>query len=203
MFVMLLGTALGLDSLKNLAGILPKTVHTARKLLGKTTDSFTKLVSCTKCSTLYMMDKCIITNIDGSKTSKNCSHIKFRNHAQQYRRTPCNTPLMKSVKTFAGTSYLYPRQMYCYRGLTKSIRNKLCTPDFLQQCELWRTRHTPESRYDDVFDGQIWKDFLNPNGEPFLSLPYNFALCLNVDWFQPFNIPVVLSISQSLTFLVL
>ena len=47
MFVMLLGTALGLDSLKNLAGILPKTVHTARKLLGKTTDSFTKLVSCT------------------------------------------------------------------------------------------------------------------------------------------------------------
>ncbi len=30
--------------------------------------------------------------------------------------------------------------------------------------------------YRDVFDGQIWKDFLEPNGQPFLSLPYNYAL---------------------------
>ena len=184
MFVMLLGTALRLEVLK----ILPKTVHAGRKLLVKTTDSFAKIVSCAKCSTLYMMDKCIVTNRDGSKTSKNCTHIKFKNHPQQFRRTvTCNTPLMKSVKTFSGTSYLYPRQMYCYKSITKYIQNKLCTPDFIEQCELWRTRRGIADRYEDIFDGNIWREFLNPKGTPFLSLPYNFALCLNVDWFQPFK----------------
>lgn len=28
---------------------------------------------------------------------------------------------------------------------------------------------------------------MNPNGQPFLSLPFNFALALNVDWFEPFK----------------
>ena len=28
---------------------------------------------------------------------------------------------------------------------------------------------------------------MNPDGIPFLSLPFNFALTLNVDWFQPFK----------------
>ena len=44
--------------------------------------------------------------------------------------------------------------------------------------------------YRDVYDGQLWKDFLEPDGEPFLTLPYNYyyyAFCLNVDWFQPFK----------------
>ena len=28
---------------------------------------------------------------------------------------------------------------------------------------------------------------MSPNGIPFLSVPFNFALSLNVDWFQPFK----------------
>lgn len=39
----------------------------------------------------------------------------------------------------------------------------------------------------DIYDGRVWKSFLNPGGVPFLSLPFNFALSLNVDWFQPFK----------------
>ena len=31
------------------------------------------------------------------------------------------------------------------------------------------------------------EEFMNPDGIPFLSLPYNFAIALNVDWFQPFK----------------
>ena len=41
--------------------------------------------------------------------------------------------------------------------------------------------------YCDVFDGKVWKDFQSFEGKPFLSLPFNFALQLNVDWFQPFK----------------
>ena len=44
-----------------------------------------------------------------------------------------------------------------------------------------------QGEFNDIFDGQIWNDFMNPEGVPFLSQPYNFALSLNVDWFQPYK----------------
>ena len=187
MFLILLGKTLGLTSLKTFANFLPKSVYSARKLLGKNNDPFAKIICCPKCSTLYTMDNCTISNMDGSKTSKLCSHTKFPNHPQRSRRFPCNALLLKQVQTFAGTSYLYPRQMFCYRSVTDSIRAKLCSPDFVQRCELWRNRKIADNTFEDIFDGKIWKEFLDPCGIPFLSLPFNFALCLNVDWFQPFK----------------
>ena len=62
----------------------------------------------------------------------------------------------------------------------------LLHPTFVDQCELWRTRKAKPREFCDVYDEQIWKDFQSFNGKPFLSLPFNFALQLNVDWFQPF-----------------
>ena len=44
-----------------------------------------------------------------------------------------------------------------------------------------------EDSLTDIYDGNVWKDFMNLGGLPFLSLPYNFALAMNVDRFQPFN----------------
>lgn len=61
-------------------------------------------------------------------------------------------------------------------------------PNFVSSCELWRTRPVHNGVYHDVFDGKVWNDFLEPNGEPFfLSLPHNYGFSLNVDWFQPFK----------------
>ena len=59
-------------------------------------------------------------------------------------------------------------------------------PDFLPKFEAWRRRKV-NNTLDDIYDGQVWKNFMNPGGLPFLSLPYNFALTINVDWFQPFK----------------
>lgn len=39
----------------------------------------------------------------------------------------------------------------------------------------------------DVYDGKVWKTFQNINGRPFLSLPNNLCLKLNLDWFNPFD----------------
>lgn len=44
-----------------------------------------------------------------------------------------------------------------------------------------------EGRLDDIYDGKIWKEFYCSGGVPFLSVPYNFALTSNIDWFQPFK----------------
>ena len=40
---------------------------------------------------------------------------------------------------------------------------------------------------NDIYDGRMWNDFINPKGIAFLPLPYNFALSLTIDWFQPFK----------------
>lgn len=41
--------------------------------------------------------------------------------------------------------------------------------------------------YADVYDGNIWKEFLEFEGKPFLSVPFNFGFSLNIGWFQPFK----------------
>ena len=38
-----------------------------------------------------------------------------------------------------------------------------------------------------VYDGRIWQEFQSVNGIPFLSLPFNYAFLINIDWFQPYK----------------
>ena len=42
-------------------------------------------------------------------------------------------------------------------------------------------------QYCDVYDGRVWREFLTYDGQPFLSVPFNFAFQLNINWFQPFE----------------
>ena len=55
----------------------------------------------------------------------------------------------------------------------------------LSNCQLWRSRPV-NNLLSDLYDGQIWKEFLNIGGSPFLAAPYTFGLMLNIDWFQPY-----------------
>ena len=38
-----------------------------------------------------------------------------------------------------------------------------------------------------MYDGLIWGKFQSVNGTPFLQVPNNLGLILNVDWFNPFK----------------
>ena len=42
----------------------------------------------------------------------------------------------------------------------------------------------PDDLIGDLYDGKVWKD-LEQNG--FFDSPYNLAVTLNVDWFQPYK----------------
>ena len=94
---------------------------------------------------------------------------------------------MKSVKTSAGTTVLYPYQVFCYQSLIAALQCFMRKPSFVERCELWRSRKVMQDGLCDIYDGRIWKEFMNPDGRSFLSVPYNFALALNVDCFQPFK----------------
>ena len=44
------------------------------------------------------------------------------------------------------------------------------------------------------YDGRVWQDFENYEGEPFLAAPRNYALMLNVNWMQSIVPPDMLQV---------
>ena len=175
------------DVFDRFANTLPKTLHLAKKILGPRRDMFLKHTTCPKCKSLYNTEDCRIVLPDKTVVSKKCSHVEFPLHPQLARRRPCETVLLKTVRTSAGTTFLYPRNLFCYKELTGSLYDFVSRPDFIDQCELWRNRQVAIGVYSDVYDGKVWEEFQVHEGVPFLSVPYNFGLSLNIDWFQPFD----------------
>jgi hypothetical protein len=99
-------------------------------------------------------------------------------------RLPCGSLLLKTVELAA---HFYPFVTYCYLGLDVSLQVLLNRPNFFNTCELWRTSKEKAGLLKDVYDGKIWKEFQCFNGEPFLSETGNYALMLNIDFFQPYK----------------
>ena len=77
--------------------------------------------------------------------------------------------------------------MYCCTSIIDILKEKLQSPKFIHACEEWHNRAVTDGTYEDIYHGNIWKEFLSPGGVRFLRLTYNFGLCLNVNWFQPFK----------------
>ena len=145
-----------------------------------------KSLCCPCCSAIYSLDSCIDKQSNGKTISKQCPFVRFPLHPQRQHRKPCTATLMKTVRTSAGTTALYPRMLYCYKSVTDSLQQLILHLGFLRR-EKWRTRLIQDNTMEDVYDGQVWKDFMQYDGRPFLSVPLNFAFSLNIDWFQPFQ----------------
>ena len=54
-------------------------------------------------------------------------------------------------------------------------------------CEHWRSRQVGESVLNDIYDGEVWKNFKWRDGSHFFNLERRYGLMLNVDWFKPFK----------------
>lgn len=186
-FMLTLSTILGIHTLREFALQLPKSTIAGRRVLGTDVDGFTRWACCQSCSSIYPADECKLKLPNGQFVSKKCSFVRFPNHPQLWRRKTCGCSLLKTAKTSAGTTILRPVQVYCYRSIVSSLKEFLQRSDFFNQCERWRSRSTEPDTLYDVYDGSMWKDFMEVEGVPFLSVPYNYALSLNVDWFQPFK----------------
>ena len=59
--------------------------------------------------------------------------------------------------------------------------------DYFNLCESWKLRKTFPGIMYDVFDGEVWKKFSDPEKMDFLNHPGRICLMLNVDWFQPYK----------------
>ena len=80
-----------------------------------------------------------------------------------------------------------PQKIFVYYSIIESLQKLIKMPGFRSKCEEWRNRYVPDGWLADVYDGQLWKDWMKPNSVPFLEVPGNLALMLNIDWFQPFE----------------
>jgi len=146
---------------------------------------FTKYACCVKCDEVYPLDDCV-ERIGSRKTSSICSHISFPNHPRGVDRRPCGAVLMKEVQ-MGSELFFYPFKTFCYKSIIESVRELCARSGFLQKCESWRNRVIEDSVFMDIYDGQVWKDFMAPGGLNFFVDPHNLGLMLNVDWFQPYE----------------
>ena len=114
-FLKVLVSGFRLANLEETVKRIPRNIYTARKYVGGGhIDRFMKYASCPKCHHIYPIDSCKVILPDKTVVSAKCTNVVFPHHPQWIRRSPCDSVLMKQVKTPYGTTSLYPRQMYCY-----------------------------------------------------------------------------------------
>ena len=167
-----------------IAQFFPKSLYRAKQTtVGRVT--FKRYVVCRKCHQLYHIQDCIK---GGSiPTSKRCPFKQFPDHIHAKMRKECECLLMKRVELSNRKFIHYPFLTYCYMSLKESIQNLFNRPKFAQSCEHWRTRLSSRGMLKDVYDGKVWQEFVDYEGQPFLSQYHNLALMLNMDFFQPFK----------------
>ena len=186
-FIALLAHSFNLPRLQAFAAKLPRGIHSARNHVSSTRNEFQIYVCCPECHQIYDYKQCIVHLPGGQQESKKCDYIKFPSHPLPHYRKACGAVLMKAVRTSTGRMFLYPRLVYCYRSVISSLQEMILRPNFMAMCESWRENKAKENVFRDIHDGQVWKDFSHYDGKPFLHLPFNFGLHLNIDWFHPFE----------------
>lgn len=162
----------------------PATLYQLKKTL-PFAHQFKQFVVCPKCWKIYHYGECVVSS-GSHKSSKGCNHVRYPNHPYPSGRRECGHHLLKSVSLLSGKKLLYPFKLYCYKSLQSSLQELLLLPGFHESCQHWRSRNTSE-RLSDVYDGKVWNTFLTISEEPFLECPFNLALMLNIDWFQPYK----------------
>ena len=163
-----------------MAELLPGSLHKFTQL---SSTPFRRYVVCKKCHRINHFQHCI----DVGYKSKKCSYVAFPNHPHACMRLPCNMLLLKSVDLQSRSRVLYPIKTFCYMSIESSLERLLQRPDFPALCKEWRHRTADPTVMRDIYDGQIWQDFINFEGVPFLAEPFSYGFMINVDWFQPYK----------------
>ena len=172
--------------LQEVASTIPKSLYGIHKCF-TTNSRLLEYAICPKCCTLYKRSDCITTE-NGIPVSKQCEHVEFPDHSQRSRRTKCNAVLLKKIKV-SNKDKLVPQKMFIYQSVSKTLQEMATRPSFLEMCDRWRERrmNMPQGTLGDIYDGRVWESFQVIDGQPFLSVPNNLCLGLNIDWFNPFS----------------
>lgn len=183
----LLATVSQSKVIKEIANLLPRSLYMIRNCLGIKRDDFEKYIVCHKCSSIYKPEDCVRTLANGRKKGERCSFVEFPNHKRRTQRKPCGASLFKTVRSKDGEAILKAKRVFCYRSVKKTLQEFLKRPGFGEKCEEYKKAPRDPDLLGDIYDGRIWKNFKNAEGEPFFDAPNTFGCMLNLDWFQPYK----------------
>ena len=170
-----------------LASSMPSSIYMLRKhSKHEECEKFMEYVVCPSCYSLYKFENCL-ENINGSDVPKTCSYIKFPHHPLPSYRKPCNASLLKKIHLSNGRIEYRPRYVYAYQPPKASLQRLLNRPGFADKLEWWRNRDTSENQLSDVYDGDIWREFLSEKHNYYLKFKRNYGVMLNFDFFQPYK----------------
>lgn len=173
-----IGVAYHAPGIIDAAATLPQTLSRASATCKlDVMSSYQVYTVCTKCQSLFPKEYCKVVGANGDISSRCCPYIPLRRH-RRHQSIACNAPLLHPS---GGKGLLKPAKIFCYQSLHEGLQN-LVRRGLLDDCEHWRNRTPPTNVLVDVYDGKLWQDFRD-----FLSTPSSLLLCLNVDWFQPFQ----------------
>lgn len=182
-----LGSLLGFlgrysKEIATIASHFPSTLYQRNEYLREKLilPSVRRYVVCPTCHSLYDFEQCLDKRGTQMliKSCKECLSSRKR----------VDVPLLKEVVTSTGNRKYYPYLVYPYSSLVSSLRFLFSRPGFYHNCEKWRKDFKSDSSLlSDVYDGKVWKDFLQFEGRSFLEAPNSIAFMLNIDWFQPFK----------------
>ena len=173
---------LGLYS-NEIAGIalaFPSTLHQRTKYLKEKLSiaSVCHYVVCPACLDLSKYEHCL-EKYGNRVCIKTCSQCK---------KSRKHVPLLKAVITSSGCKKYYPFLVFPSACLISSLQSLLARPGFYASCEEWRNGFVLNcSSLSDIYGGRVWSEFLQFEGQPFLSAPNSIAFMLNIDWFQPYK----------------
>lgn len=186
MFFSFVGTFFSYPILLELAAGLPRTLYGVRKHF-KRESEYHEYAVCSKCSQIYEISDCTVRR-QGQFESKRCTYVEYPNHPHQSRRVKCDAVLMKQVKSH-GKSMFVPKKIFLYRSVINALIAMMKRPGFLQHREHWREHPANSSRglLGDIYDGQVWNNLQHISGTPYLSMPGNLCLAMNIDWFNPYK----------------
>ena len=174
------------NELVEIANAFPDTLSKALNFQSISRDDFERLIVCSVCHSTYKYDQCL--SKDPLRTNISvCSYVQFPRHPQQRMRLPCGSPLLKTVKTSSRKTISQPIKVFCCRSLVNHIKEIVRRPAVFDLLSHWKNRAVPHGTMCDIYDGMVWKSFLNYDGQEFLSNRYSVGLLLNVDWFKPYK----------------
>ena len=149
--------------IEQICASLPSSIYLRDKFVraacGTDPTDFQKYVVCPSCHSLYNYENCY--QRVGSHI-----HIKMCNNSKYSKR--CNTLLLKKIVSKSKTVKVYPIKIYCYCSLITTLQHFLLRPGFADLCE--STRDLVSMTVDtlnDIYNGQIWKEFLEKDGKAF------------------------------------
>ena len=168
-FLLAVSQAIGTAAIKDALDLLPTTLSTIRQLLGLTDCNFRSYAVCEKCHCIYPL------NEDGQPNVKRCNYIKWPQHTMHSKRKRCGKLLLDGHDK--------PLRVYVTYSIQEYISRFTKDPKFILQCNSWKTRRDAPGLYQDVYDGNLWKE----QTDYLTASPTNLLGMLNVDWFQPYK----------------